>query len=171
MCLNSFNTKPYYLFDYQLFILIFCTLVPVCSLICVFAYRFPVGWHYQNRGSYRQGEKYRRKSLALAEDSFEPGHPDIATSQSNLAVVLQGLGELEEARELLRKALAADENSFEPGHPTIAIRQSNLALVLQDLGELEEARDLLRRAYNTFLEKFGPNHPHTKTVKENHESI
>ncbi len=66
-------------------------------------------------------------ALASAEKTFEPGHPSIATRQSNLAVVLQDLGQLEEARDLLRQGLASAEKSFEPGHPFIAIRQSNLA--------------------------------------------
>ena len=108
-----------------------------------------------------------QKELASAEASFEPGHPSIATRQSNLALVLKDLGELEEARDLLRQALASAEASFEPGHPSIATRQSNLALVLKDLGELEEARDLLRQAHQALHEKFGPEHPSTKTVLNN----
>ena len=45
-----------------------------------------------------------RKALASDEKTFEPGHPSIAISQSNLALVLKDLGQLEEARDLLRKA-------------------------------------------------------------------
>ena len=84
--------------------------------------------------------------LSILNQIFEPGHPSIATHQSNLALVLKDLGELEEARDLLRQALAVALQTFEPGHPSIATRQSNLAMVLKDLGELEEARDLLRQA-------------------------
>jgi len=86
-------------------------------------------------------------------------------------MVLQDLGQLEEARDLLRKALASAEASFEPGHPSIANRRSNLAIVLKDLGRLEEARDLLRKAHSAMLEKFGPEHPHTKIVKNNLEGL
>jgi tetratricopeptide (TPR) repeat protein len=128
-------------------------------------------WHNSKWGRYRIAEKHGRKSLNLSEKAYAPGHPSIARSQSNLALVLQDLGELEEARDLLRKALDSDQKSFEPGHPSIAIRQSNLALVLQDLGELEEARDLAQKAYETFLNKFGPEHPNTIITKRNWESI
>ena len=38
----------------------------------------------------------------MAEKTFEPGHCSIAIRQSNLAVVLQDLGQLEEAGDLLR---------------------------------------------------------------------
>jgi hypothetical protein len=43
--------------------------------------------------------------------------------------------------------------------------------VLRDLGRLEEARDLLRKAYSAFRELYGTDHPHTKTVKDNLESL
>jgi hypothetical protein len=39
-------------------------------------------------------------------DGPASGHPSIATRQSNLAMVLKDLGELEEARDLAKKAYA-----------------------------------------------------------------
>jgi tetratricopeptide (TPR) repeat protein len=124
-------------------------------------------WHNGKWGRYRVAEKQGRKSLELSEKAFESGHPTIATSQSNLALVLQDLGELEEAKDLLHKALESDQKSFEPGHPTIATRQSNLALVLQDLGELEEAKDLLHKALESDQKSFGPGHPSIATRQSN----
>jgi tetratricopeptide (TPR) repeat protein len=94
-----------------------------------------LGTHYQAVGRYPDAKRTLLAVLAAAEKSFEPGHPSIASSQSNLALVLKDLGQLDEARDLLRQALAAAEKSFEPGHPSIARSQSNLALVLRDLGE------------------------------------
>ncbi len=130
-----------------------------------------LNYHHRKWGRYRQAEQFGRKSLELAEKKFEPGHPSIARRQSNLALVLQDLGELTEARDLLRKALASDEKNFEPGHPSIAISQSNLAMVLKALGELTEARDLLRKAYEAFLKKLGPDDPYTKTVRGHLDNI
>ena len=118
-----------------------------------------VGWHHKRHGRYRLAEAARRHALVSAEQVYEAGRPEIATSQSNLAVVLKDLGEPEEARDLLRQALASDEASYEPGHPSIARRQSNLALVLKDLGELAEARDLLRQALASDEASFEPGHP------------
>ena len=130
-----------------------------------------LSWHHRKWGRYRLAETFGRKSLKIAVDTFDPGHPAIARSQSNLAMVLRDLGELEEARDLLRQALSSDLNSFGPGHPSIARSQSNLAEVLKDLGELEKARDLLEQAYRSLLEKFGPDHPLTRTVKNNLASV
>ena len=119
------------------------------------------GWELTPRplGRYSDALRKLREALASAEKTFEPGHPSIAIRQSNLAVLLERSGQLEEARDLLRQVLASDEKTFEPGHPTIAIRQSNLAVVLQDLGQLEEARDLLRKALASDEKTFEPGHP------------
>jgi len=124
-------------------------------------------WHYKKWGKYRLAETYGRKALYLSEKNFDPGHPSIATSQSNLALVLKDLGELEEARALLRKALESGEKNFDQGHPKIATRQSNLALVLKDLGELEEARALLRKALESDEKNFDPGHPSIATRQSN----
>jgi len=115
--------------------------------------------HYTALGRYTDALRTSNMSLVSAEKTFEPGHPSIAIRQSNLAQVLQDLGQLEEARDLLRKALASAEKTFEPGHPSIAIRQSNLALVLKGLGQLEEARDLLRKALASDEKTFALGHP------------
>ncbi|MCP4751501.1 MAG: tetratricopeptide repeat protein, partial [Proteobacteria bacterium] len=118
-----------------------------------------IGWHFKNIGYYRTAEKWNRKALDISETHFEPGSPGIAVCQSNLAQVLQDLGELEEARDMLRISLESIQKSFEPEHPSIARSQSNLARVLGDLGELEEARDLLRMALESNQKSFEPGHP------------
>ena len=126
--------------------------------------------YYEITGSFKEARSFYKISLSLAEQKYEPGHPNIATCQSNLATVLRNLGELKEARDLLRAALASNEKTFEPGHPSIAIRQSNLALVLKDLGELEEARDLLRAALASDEKTFEPGHP-TITIRQSNLAI
>ena len=70
----------------------------------------------------------------------------MAIRLSNLAAVLQDLGDAAGARPLLERALTIDEAVLGPDHPNVAIRLSNLAVVLQDLGDAAEARPLLERA-------------------------
>ncbi len=115
--------------------------------------------HHQAFGRYQASKLFSHAALNLAQQSYAPGHPTIAIRQSNLALVLQELGELGEARDLLRSALASDEHSYAAGHPSIARSQSNLATVLQDLGELGEARDLLRSALASAEQSYAPGHP------------
>ena len=79
-----------------------------------------LGIHYLALGRYSDARRALTSALASDEKTFEPGHPSIARSQLNLALVLQDLGQLEQARDLLQKALASDEKTFEPGHPSIA---------------------------------------------------
>ena len=115
--------------------------------------------HYWKQERFSVAQKYGRIAVEITKGHFKPGHPRIATSQSNLGEMLRNLGELKEARDLLREALKSDEKSFEPGHPIIAIRQSVLALVHQDLGELKEARCLLHKALESDKKCFEPGHP------------
>jgi tetratricopeptide (TPR) repeat protein len=118
-----------------------------------------LGRHERTLGRYLLAKSFYQVALDRSERSYAAGHPSIAIRQSNLALVLMDLGELEEARDLLRKALASDEHSYAAGHPSIAISQSNLASVLEDLGELEEARDLLRKALASDERSYAPGHP------------
>ncbi len=118
-----------------------------------------IGWQHENWGRYRLGGQFRRQALMIASANFEPGHPSLARSQSNLALVLKDLGQLEQARDLLQQALAAAEQTYDPGHPSLARSQSNLALVLKDLGQLEQARDLLQQALAAAEQTYDPGHP------------
>ena len=104
------------------------------------------------------------KPWASDEKKFKPGHPSLATRQSNLAALLRNLGQFEEARDLMRKALASDEKKFKPGHPSLATRQSNLAALLRNRGQLEEARDLLRKALASDEKTFEPGHPPSPSI-------
>jgi tetratricopeptide (TPR) repeat protein len=126
-----------------------------------------LGRHYRALGRYADAKRNLTAALAAAEKIFEPGHPSIATRQSNLALALKDWGQLEEARDLLYKALASDEKSFEPGHRSIAIRQSNLATVLKGLGQFEEARDLVSKALASDERTFQPGHPSIATRQSN----
>jgi tetratricopeptide (TPR) repeat protein len=118
-----------------------------------------IGLHHRTMGRFTAARQALYTALASAEKSFAHEHPSIAIRQSNLALVLWDLGELEEARDLLRQALAFYEQAFAAGHPSIAGSQSNLAGVLKDLGQLEEARDLLRQALASDEQSFVAGHP------------
>ena len=79
----------------------------------------------QKWGRYRVAEKHGRKSLTLSEKYLKPGHPTIAIRQSNLAMVLKDLGELNEARDLAHKAYKTFLDKFGPEHPQTIISKRN----------------------------------------------
>lgn len=85
-----------------------------------------LGWHYRNWGRYRLTETYKRQALESAQKSFEPGHPSVARSQSNLALVLKDLGELSEARDMLRQAYEVLLDKYGPDFPLTKIDKGNL---------------------------------------------
>jgi tetratricopeptide (TPR) repeat protein len=126
-----------------------------------------LGYHHKALGRYQLSLPFVRSALESATRSLPPGNPGIAAWQSNLAVMLQDLGELKEARDLHRKALAAIEPSLPPGDLSVAIAQSNLAAVLKDLGELKEARDLLGEALATHEQRLPPGHPKIAIIQSN----
>ena len=126
-----------------------------------------IGWHQRQRGRYQLAKEARQHALTLAKKTYAPGHPTIATSQSNLALVLRDLGDLEGAKGLLSEALEADQQNFEPGHPEIAKDQSNLATVLRALGDLEGAKGLLSEALESDKQSYALGHPEIAIKQSN----
>ena len=115
--------------------------------------------HLQNRARYAEALALFQQALAKREQLIPPEPSSVAAGLSNLAGVLQALGDAAEARPLLERALGIDEKTFGPEHPTVARSLSNLATVLQDLGDAAEARPLLERALGIDEKTFGPEHP------------
>ncbi len=115
--------------------------------------------YLDSRAEYADAEPLMRRALAIDEESFGPGHPNVAIRLNNLAALLQATNRLAEAEPLMRRALAIDEESFGPGHPNVARDLNNLAQLLQDTNRLAEAEPLMRRALAIAEASFGPGHP------------
>ena len=115
-----------------------------------------------------------RRALAIAERSYGPDHPDVATDLNNLAGLLRATNRLSEAEPLYRRALAIDETSLGPDHPDVATALNNLAVLLQATNRLSEAEPLMRRAveiYRRFREATGHEHPHWRDAIENYRGL
>ena len=105
------------------------------------------GWNNHSNYSYAKGDTVVRearklllRAIAINEKAFDPDHPPLAATYSNLAAVEQALGNAAGARRLLRRAIAIDERVFDPDHPDLATRYSNLAAVEPGLGDMAAAR-------------------------------
>jgi tetratricopeptide (TPR) repeat protein len=85
-----------------------------------------IGVHHRTMGRFTAARDAFSRELTLDEKSFEPGHRSIASSQSNLALVLQDLGQLEEARDLLRRAYSASFERYGGDHPDTKTFKANL---------------------------------------------
>ena len=124
---------------------------------------------YNDIAQYNKSLEIAKKTLLTAEKVKHKA--DIATCQSDLALVYQNLGEYEKARDLLEKALKSDIENFGEKHPNVASKQSNLALVYKDLGEYKKAYDLLENALKSDIENFGEKHPNVATSQSNLANI
>ena len=101
------------------------------------------------------------RALAIREAAFGPSHPDIATSLSNLALVLTDQGDLDGACALHKRALAIREAILGPKHPLTARSLNNVANILRRQGDLDGVRQMHERALAIRQETLGPDHPHT----------
>ncbi|GJL49503.1 MAG: hypothetical protein NPIRA01_07300 [Nitrospirales bacterium] len=93
--------------------------------------------HERKRGRYQLAKAVGKHALELASHAYEPGHPSIAIRQSNLAMVLKDLGELEEAKTLLIHSYEAFKNLLGKGHSKTLTVKGNLEgveLEIQNMG-------------------------------------
>jgi tetratricopeptide (TPR) repeat protein len=130
-----------------------------------------IGVLFRAKSRYAEAESLTRRALAIAEKSFGPDHPNVASCLNNLAGLLKDTNRLADAEPLMRRALAIDEKSFGPDHPNVAIRLNNLACLLQDTNRLFEAEPLMRRALAIDEKSFGPDHPNVAIDLNNLASL
>src|SRR5262249_49479203 len=83
---------------------------------------------------------------AIREKSLPTGHPDIARSLSNLAVVYQRQRRFAEAELLYKSALAFREKGLPAGHPDIAWTLGNLSNLQILMQRPAESLESVRRA-------------------------
>jgi len=114
-----------------------------------------------------EAEPLMRRALAIAENSFETNHPDIARHLNDLAALLWATNRLGEAEPLMRRALAIDENSFGAEHPNVARDLNNLAQLLQATNRLGETEPLMARVVTIFENSLGEHHPNVAVALNN----
>ncbi len=120
------------------------------------------------RSHYKERENFGTK---IIEKAYGSDNPRLAADLNNLGLVLQVLGNLQEARKCYERAIKIDEKVFGPDHPLVAKDLNNLGSVLQDLGDLQEARKCYERALKIFRAKLGEDHPRTRLVATNLKAI
>jgi tetratricopeptide (TPR) repeat protein len=76
-----------------------------------------LGMLFKAKARNAEADSLYRRALAIADASYGPDHPNVATTLNNLASLLQATNRLAEAEPLMRRALAIDEASYGPDHP------------------------------------------------------
>jgi eukaryotic-like serine/threonine-protein kinase len=98
------------------------------------------------QGRYAEAVQTQERALALKEKVLAPDHPDIATSETNLAISLQGLGHNEEALTHDDRAIALLSAALGEGHPDLAMPFNERGEILNALRRYPQARESFDRA-------------------------
>ena len=130
-----------------------------------------IGNSLKEFGMYESARSSIEVALQLNIKNFGEEHPNVASSQSNLAIMYADLGNYTEAKELLEKALQTDIKNFGEEHPNVARSQSNLATVYKELGNYKEAVELLEKALHSDIKNFEEEHPKVAIRQSNLASV
>jgi tetratricopeptide (TPR) repeat protein/predicted Ser/Thr protein kinase len=111
------------------------------------AVRSAVGQTLQSLGEYKSAEHHLRRALDLRRQlAKSPDDPKIALAATDLGLLLQLLGQVDEAGALLDEALNIQRKNLPPNDPQLATALSNLGLVRQDQGNTTAAEELFHQA-------------------------
>jgi tetratricopeptide (TPR) repeat protein len=119
------------------------------------------------QGKYAEAIKVAEKRLEIAERTFGPDHPNVATSLSNLAELYDSQGMYSEAEPLFKRALAIREQALGPDDPDVAASLANLAELYRAQGKYAEAEPLYKRALPIYVKALGADDPTVATVLSN----
>ena len=79
------------------------------------------------QGKYGEAIPVAKEALEVAEQTFGPDHPNVATSLNWVALVYKKQGQYAKAGPLYKRALGIYEKALGPEHPHVATALNNLA--------------------------------------------
>ena len=86
-----------------------------------------LGAQYAGRGLVGQAETLLTRAAALKKKTLGPGHPDLAVTLNNLAVLRKRQGDVAAAAALYAEAVAIFERSLGADHPKTVTCRANAA--------------------------------------------
>jgi eukaryotic-like serine/threonine-protein kinase len=98
-----------------------------------------IGRVHRSLGLYAEARPLLEQALENRRAALGPQHPDVAESQTSLAILLLHTGEYDLAQSLLEGALAINARVWGGEHPSIAVDLNHLAAVLRERGLYEDA--------------------------------
>ncbi|MEM1204724.1 MAG: serine/threonine-protein kinase [Acidobacteriota bacterium] len=125
--------------------------------------RLAEAWHHLGQVAFLQGrlelsEERYREALRRRIEALGDDHPEVADTQSQLAMTLVEVRRLDEAESLLRQSLATVDRHLGPGDPASMVVRGNLASLLRRKGDLAGAEVLFRRVLAERRPVFGDGH-------------
>jgi tetratricopeptide (TPR) repeat protein len=110
-------------------------LAGLVSSLAVSTYAQEALWNDQNnkvailyqQGRYSEAAKVAEEALIVAEKTFGPNHPRVATSLNNLVELYRAQGKYAETDPLYKRSLKICEKALGPEHPHVAAVCENMA--------------------------------------------
>jgi CHAT domain-containing protein/Tfp pilus assembly protein PilF len=111
------------------------------------------------QGKYAEAIGVGEEAVRVAEATFGPDYPYVATSLTNLGVLYKTVGDYVRAEPLLRRAVAINEKFLGPNSLQVGTSVNNLAQLYSAQGHYAQAEPLLRRAITIWEKELGPHDP------------
>jgi len=131
------------------------------------ALRTTLGRTYRSLGIPDKADELLQAGLDLRRKTLPAGHPEIAESLDDLALLRWVQGKRDEAEALAREALASREKNPGPASREYGESLSNLGVILRDQRKLDAAADALARALDILRAAAGETHRQTLTTLSN----
>jgi tetratricopeptide (TPR) repeat protein len=154
------NKIPYGTLSTRLFLY---SALAVVMLVVAAMGVYPIGHEVAERKAHRQFEREKvakaKEALKVAEQTFGPDHPNVASSLNNLAEVYRAQESYADAEPLLKRALELREKALGPDHPAVAESLDNLVWLYIVQENYKKAEPLQKRALAILEKVKGPDHP------------
>lgn len=89
---------------------------------------------------------FAHQTVTLSKEHAGPEHPETMILMDNLANLLAGQQQFDEAEQMSREALKLRQKVLRKEHPQIGTSMNNLAAILSRAGKYQEAEDMHRQA-------------------------
>ena len=119
------------------------------------------------RGKYAEAIPVAQQTVHIAESTFGPDHPNVASSLNDLALMYTEQGQYAEAEPLYKRALAMREKALGPEHTDVAKSLSGLGVLYLMQGRTADAEPLIKRALSILEKALGPDHPDVAATLNN----
>ena len=107
-------------------------------------------------GRMEESARAQQQALSLKGKVLGPDHPDLGTSEVNLAISLQELGRNDEALSHNDHAIKIQSNGLGAEHPILALSFNERGEILNALGRYHDARLAFERALVGWERELGP---------------
>jgi tetratricopeptide (TPR) repeat protein len=124
-----------------------------------------IGLLLEKKKSYVEAQSSFERALAMQEKELGVGHPEVAATLNNLALLSLTRGN-PNAEQYERRSLSILESALGPHHLRVGVSSSNLARILRAKKDEGSARYFYKRALAIFEQQLGPKHQWTIGVKE-----